>query len=165
MNRPDLTSITSTLGSNKGGFQYIEYCPVEWLAEDPDVDPETLVVASALQLVPGKSMLRLKCMSDSIDFKEAVKESSAGTYFEQQCGAIVNLDDSEKSLQLDTLRLHRLVLVLPDKNNRTRILGNKTNGPRLGYELRIEAEVSGKSYYDLRFSGSSEHAAPFYQPV
>lgn len=165
MNRPPLTSITSTLGSNKGGFQYIEYCPVEWLAEDPDIDAETLVVASGLQLLAGKNMLRLQCMSDSIDFKEVIKENNAGSYVEQQCTAMVNLDESEKSLQLDTLRLHRLVLVLPDKNNRTRILGNKTNGTRLSYEMRIEAEVSGKSYYELRFVGSSEHAAPFFEPV
>lgn len=164
MNTPTLTNITSTLGNNKGGFIHIDYCPVEWLAEEVVPDLDTMHVKEGVQLLPGKQMLRLKCMAESIGYTEVPKSSAAGDYVEQTCTAIVNLDDEEKHLQLNVLRRYRLILVLPDKNNRTRIVGTMAAGAKCTAQLTVESEVQGKSFFELKFEATAEETAPFYVP-
>lgn len=161
MNTATLTNLTSTLGSNKGGFMYIDYCPVEWLAQEVAVDLDTLHVKTGLSLIAGKQMLRLKCMSESIEYTEKPKDGAAGPYVEQVCTAVVNLDDENKSIQLNALRHYKLILVLPDKNNRTRIMGTKAAGARLTHETTVESDTAGKSFYQLKFELNAEDAAPF----
>lgn len=165
MNTPDLQPIVSTLGNNKGGFMHIDYCPVNWLAAEIVPDIERMKVVEALQLIPGKSMLRLTCQAESITYTEKPKNGAAGPFVELLATCVVNLDDAEKSLMLNALRGYRLVVVLPDKNNRTRIMGTKAAGAVLSYEMAVEPEVAGKSFYTVSFSLSAEAAAPFYEPV
>ena len=162
MNRPTLTHITSTLGQNKGGLVKLQLCPIEWLNGDPALNPETLVVDEGITLQPELGLITIYCQAESLDYSEKLKESAAGTYFEATARGIINLDESAKSLQLDTLRLHRLLVIMPDKNNRTRIIGNTGLGMTLKYDMEIEPDTAGKSSYSFTLTALLEHPAPFY---
>lgn len=164
MNTPTLTNITSTLGSNKGGLKHIQLCPMEWLANAVVVHPETRIVTNPIAMKPGKVMLTIKCQSETLEYTEKPKDSGAGSYYEQEIRGIVNLDDQDKNLQFDTLRLHRLFVLVPDKNNLTRVIAGEV-GMSMRIETIIDPEVSGKTYYNITMKGQLEHAAPFYQPV
>lgn len=164
MNVPTLTNITSTLGNNKGGLIQLQLCPMEWLANAVLANPNTRIVSNPIALLAGKVMLTIKCQSETLEYTEKPKDSGAGSFFEQEIRGIINMDDQDKSLQLDTLRLHRLFVLVPDKNNLTRVIAGEV-GMTLRHEIVIDPEVSGKTYYSINLKGQLEHAAPFYDPI
>lgn len=163
MNVPALKNINSTLGDNTGGFIILEYWPIEWLAADIIVDPTTRSIITPVQFLPGRKPLQLKCQAESLKYNEEGKTGSSGPYYVTSLSGIANLDEKEKNLQLDTLRLHRLMVRLLDKNGRVKLIGTREYGMDLLHEIIVEQDAAGKSFFDLRLGYEAEHAAPFYE--
>jgi len=162
MHTPALADLKSTYGSNKGGICYFEFCPKEWVAADLVMNPLQHTVTSSLQLLAGKTLLRADCLADSAGFSEKQKENKPGSFFEQKLSGVINKDELEKSLQLDTLRFHELVIIYYDKNGKKKIIGNRQHGMNVSSALEVEPTTAGKSFYLLELTHQTEHLSPFY---
>lgn len=162
---PDLMPIASTSGDNLGGICYFDCCPRQWLADEVIINPITRTVETALVLIEGKTMLRFEMLEDSTPFSEDRKRGKSGYYYEQKLGGIINKDEASKSINMDTLGMHDLVVIYTDHNGLQKIIGNKEMGMQLLHAVDVEKDVSGKTMYTIELTHQTEHACPFYNPA
>src|ERR1700741_3120762 len=111
-------------GINYGGFCYFNFCPIEWLSGDSVVDFETGSVLTPVQLIAGKSLLKIKAIKDAAEVEEKEVVSQSGSYFEQTLKLVLNKDSNDRNRITDTLRYHRLLMIYYDNNKVSRIIGN-----------------------------------------
>lgn len=162
MYTPPLTNLISTNGKNKGGMRYFEFCPIEWLAMDIIIHPTLRTVKIPISLLPGRTLLRATCLPESIGFSEPEGNSKSGSYKDQKLTGIINKDELEKSILLDTLRFHKLLVIYYDKNGAVKIIGNKQDGMNISSSMELEPTTAGKTFYQLTLTHQMEHTVPFY---
>ncbi len=162
MYTPPLTGFISTNGKNKGGMRYFLFCPIEWLAAEVQIDPIQRTVNVPVSLLPGRALLRGKCLADSAGLSETPATSKSGDFREYKLPGIVNLDEVQKSILFDTLRFHKMLVIYYDKNGNVKIIGNHKQGMDFSSGTQHEPATAGKTYYEITLTHQTEHPAPFY---
>lgn len=147
---------------NYGGFCYFNFCPIEWLAQDVVVDFETGTVLTPVELIAGKTLLKIKAIKDTADFEEKEVNSASGSYFEQTVKFVVNKDSRDRNRITDTLRYHRLLMIYYDNNKTARIIGNIKTGMQFKSDFKIEPKVSDKNFYAIELTHQTESRTPIY---
>ncbi len=151
--------------ANYGGLCYLNFCPVEWLAQDVVIDFATGKVLTPVVLIPDKSLLRVKPIKDTAEFEEKEAVSQSGSYFEQTLKFTLNKDSAGRNRVTDTLRYHRLLVIYYDNNKVARVIGNIKSGMQFKSDFKIDAKVSDKNYYPVELTHQSEDRSPIYSPV
>jgi len=107
------------------GVCSIQYFKKEDVLTWPEEDPLTGMLASAVELKPGKLIYLAGSINPSRSFTETQKDSLAGQYFEMTVKASLSGSTAAHPLTLGTLMHHQWGLIVADKNGVTRLIGNE----------------------------------------
>lgn len=155
--KPVYDNIKLKTGAQNSGICKIEIAPISSISIDIEPDVRTGEVKTPVALTG--SLYLLEFLKDSCKFKEPVKSSKAGDYYEISIiGTLSALDASVRNI-LETLRFEKLMVILTEPEKTKRIIGNKTHGMELKYSTENN---SSASQIVIELFLSSATTAPYY---
>lgn len=148
---------------HSAGLCGIQITPREWLVQDPVIDFESGRVLQAPALKSDKYWLYLQLTPPSYNYEENPKASKSGDYYEVSASGLLNSFNYQFQQILGTLRMHELVTVLTDRNQRRKIIGNSENAMKLAV-THTHNNKPGEEKLSLDFACQCEALPPYYNP-
>lgn len=161
--KPVYANINFTQGAHIGGICKIQVVPREWLETDLVPDFNTGKIATAIDLLSGKSFIELNFTQDSYEFTEKPKRDKNGDYFDTNITGFINDLDASIYQLIETYRQHQFVVIATDRQKRQRICGNIELGMKFTFGTKNTNAQNGNLQVIVDLDMQSATAAPFYE--
>lgn len=128
----------------------------------PEIDPQTGMLASGIELKPGKLLYLLDAIDPTKSFSETEKQAFAGNYMDILVKGNLRGSNAAHILTVGTMKQHEWGIIAKDKNGVTRLIGNQDSGADFLYDY-TSGNGSESRKTELTFKWQHPEPAPIYQ--
>lgn len=137
--------------SNLGGISQLKFIYEKQLSQKIEI-----IKGQALEFVASSEFIVPDVIFESSSFKE---DKKGVNLFEYEFKAFIARDDIEKVEACIRLDSNKIIALVKDNNNQTRLLGQKDNACALVLGFNKGASVSDRNAYELAITWKSTHRA------
>lgn len=127
----------------------------------PKINPFTGIIASAIQLKPGKSIYFLQAAEKDRTFSEDEKFGTEGPWFDISVTGILTGSSVSNTLSLKSMLFHKWGLIVEDRNGDARLIGDADGGATLSYNYSSGDAYSSRKR-QVKFNWQYPMPAPVY---
>jgi hypothetical protein len=130
----------------------------------PFINPLTGTITDNLVMKSGTSFYRIQALEKDRYFREGEKNDPGGVYNEVAVNAIVSGNSTQLLLSLQTMRFHEWVILVNDRVDMIRMVGDEDAGARFlrSYD---SATLDGQRQHVLQFAWQSQLPCPVYESL
>lgn len=145
-----------------GGLCKIFYFKLEDVEHWPKIDPQTGVLAEAIQLKPGAQLHWCEATQSDKAFVEDMKVSPAGPYMDIQVNGIVAGNSAANTLIGDTMKYHQFGLIVHELDGMKRLIGSPDSGADFQFTYK-SGDIHNSRLRTVKWSWQHTNAAPVYE--
>lgn len=159
--KPVYSNVILAEGAHVAGICKLQLAPREWLEENIELDFDTGKITDAVNFIDDRDWLEIELTQESYEFDEKPKSNKSGSFYEISVAGILNKYTADAQQVLETYRYHEFIVLLTDKNNVQRLVGNEEKGMLLQHD-HSNKSGAGEERLDVSLLMESEATAPVY---
>jgi hypothetical protein len=140
--------------------------PIFFKKEDvlawPDMDPQTGIISSAVQLKPGKSFYLCAAVEKDRTFLEELKYGPEGPYMDISVSGTLAGNTAQNILSAQAMQFSEYGLIVPDRDGNKRLIGNEDSCARFVHSYS-SADITTSRKRTLKWSWQNSLPAPIYE--
>ena len=144
-----------------GGLCWIVYAKWQDVDKWPEVDMETGLARTAIQLKSGSTWYECRVVDKGRIFTEIEKKTGAGAYYDMQLVGYLGGNNTSNTLNVNVMTFNDYVVMFKDRDGQIRFFGNADSGAEVEFAY-TSADISSSRKRNLIFSWQHSLQAPIY---
>ena len=143
-----------------GGCESFLFTPKNYVNKIPKA--ANYVISSAIEMLPGYSLLGGIALRDTLQFKETEESTESGSKYKTQITGMVPKLTPEYLALFEEMKQYRHIVIISDNNQNKMICGKMRAGMKFTYSSDSSKSPSGVSGYQFSFDLEYTLPSSFY---